>query len=57
MLAGIPIALRVTLGRKTFCKGSFHLGRFSTLINWAAVVVICFNTVSILLNKGADRLR
>ena len=43
--AGIPIACRVTLSRKTFVKGEFHLGRFSELVGWTAVAGICFNTV------------
>ena len=45
LAAGIPIACRVTLSRNTFKKGQFHLGRFSQVACWAAVLGICFNTV------------
>jgi hypothetical protein len=37
----IPFAANVITGRKYFPKGPFHLGRYGTPINIAAVLFIC----------------
>lgn len=34
----LPIFFRVTLGYKSFVRGPFHLGPFSTVICWTAVL-------------------
>lgn len=34
----IPLVLRVTVSRKMFRRGSFHLGRFSEPVTWVAIV-------------------
>ncbi|KAI8336017.1 amino acid/polyamine transporter I [Blakeslea trispora] len=41
----IPIALRLTVARKTFQKGPFHLGPFSDVINLASCFWILFTSV------------
>lgn len=42
---GIPQVLRLTVARKWFKKGPFHLGRFSHVIGWIGVFWCCFITV------------
>ncbi|KAJ3694360.1 hypothetical protein LUZ60_009840 [Juncus effusus] len=41
----LPIFFRITLGRKTFIRGPFHLGRYSLLIGWIAVLWVALITV------------
>ncbi|KAJ4818103.1 Amino-acid permease BAT1-like protein [Rhynchospora pubera] len=41
----LPIFFRVTLGRKSFVSGPFHLGKFSCLIGWIAVIWVALITV------------
>jgi amino acid transporter len=41
----LPIFFRVTLGRKSFIPGPFHLGKFSTLVGWIAVLWVATITV------------
>lgn len=41
----LPIFFRVTLGRKSFVCGPFHLGKFSILIGWIAVLWVAVITV------------
>lgn len=42
---GIPQLLRLTLARKTFKKGPFHLGILSIPIGWWGIFWCCFITV------------
>ena len=42
----IPIFLRLTLARKWFKKGPVHMGRFSLLLGWAAIIWGLFISVS-----------
>lgn len=41
----LPIILRVTLARKSFCPGPFNLGRFGVLVGWIAVLWVATITV------------
>jgi len=41
----LPIFLRLTVARKWFKKGPFHLGRFSIIIGSIGVVWGCFISV------------
>lgn len=41
----LPILFRITLARKTFVKGPFHLGIFSLIIGWLAVLWVITITV------------
>lgn len=34
----IPIACRLTLGRREFAPGPYHLGRYSAPVGWTSVV-------------------
>ncbi|PSC72663.1 amino-acid permease BAT1-like protein isoform X1 [Micractinium conductrix] len=45
----LPIFLRLTVARKWFKKGPFHLGRFSIVIGWIGVVWGCFISVVLIL--------
>jgi amino acid transporter len=45
---GIPILLRLTIGRQKFRQNAFSLGRFSIVIGWVATI-FCFLTAAILL--------
>lgn len=45
----LPVALRITVARKTFVRGSFHLGRFSILIGAISVLWVAFVTVIFVL--------
>lgn len=45
----LPIFLRLTVARKWFKKGPFHLGRFSVVIGWIGVVWGCFISVVLIL--------
>lgn len=42
---GIPIFFRLTVSKKSFERGPFHLGRFSQLVGWLAITWIVFSTV------------
>lgn len=42
---GIPQVLRLTMARRWFKKGPFHLGRFSIPVGWIGVFWCCFITV------------
>ena len=50
---GIPIAIRLTIGRKIFVRGPFHLGRFSDVIGTVAVCWIAFSAINFCLPTGA----
>ncbi|ORZ14128.1 amino acid permease-domain-containing protein, partial [Absidia repens] len=41
----IPIALRLTVARKSFKRGPFHLGRFSDVINLTSCCWIIFTSI------------
>lgn len=41
----IPVLLRLTLGRKSFTKGRFNLGRYSTIIGWISVLWVTLISV------------
>ncbi|KAM3328493.1 amino-acid permease BAT1 isoform X1 [Capsicum galapagoense] len=41
----IPIFLRLTLGRKTFSRGRFNLGRYGTIIGWISVLWVALISV------------
>lgn len=41
----LPILLRITIGRRSFVKGPFNLGRFSLFIGWVAVCWVITITV------------
>ncbi|KAJ3694091.1 hypothetical protein LUZ60_009571 [Juncus effusus] len=41
----LPIFFKVTLGRKSFVRGPFHLGKFSVLIGWISVLWVATITV------------
>ncbi|KAI7843794.1 hypothetical protein COHA_002692 [Chlorella ohadii] len=45
----LPILLRLTVARKWFKKGPFHLGAFSLPLGWIAVVWGCFISVVLIL--------
>ncbi|XP_016434813.1 amino-acid permease BAT1 homolog isoform X2 [Nicotiana tabacum] len=41
----IPILLRLTLGRKTFTRGRFNLGRYGTIVGWISVLWVALISV------------
>ncbi|GAB2228570.1 hypothetical protein Droror1_Dr00022690 [Drosera rotundifolia] len=41
----LPIFFRVTLARKSFVRGPYHLGRYSLLVGWIAVLWVLTITV------------
>ncbi|CAN1297068.1 Amino-acid permease BAT1 [Linum perenne] len=43
-----PIFFRVTLARKTFVRGPFHLGRYGDVVGWIAVIWVV--TISVLFS-------
>lgn len=45
----IPIFLRLTVARKWFRKGPFHLGRLSIVVGWIGVTWGCFISVVLVL--------
>lgn len=44
----LPIFFRVTLARKSFVPGPFHLGRYGVIIGWIAVLWVA--TISVLFS-------
>ncbi|KAL4426983.1 hypothetical protein ABPG77_009544 [Micractinium sp. CCAP 211/92] len=45
----LPIFLRLTVARRWFKKGPFHLGRFSLIVGWVGVTWGCFISVILVL--------
>lgn len=45
----LPIFLRLTVARRWFKKGPFHLGRFSLAVGWVGVFWGCFISVILVL--------
>jgi hypothetical protein len=41
----LPTIFRITIDRKTFRPGPFHLGRYSLVVGWVAVIWVAFITV------------
>ncbi|KAI8975093.1 amino acid permease-domain-containing protein [Mycotypha africana] len=41
----IPIALRLTVARKSFRRGPFHMGPFSDLVNFTSCIWILFTSI------------
>lgn len=41
----LPIFFRVTMARRSFIPGPFHLGRYNIVIGWAAVLWVALLTV------------
>lgn len=46
---GIPVLCRLTLSRKSFKRGPFHLGRYSDVVGWTAIFYVVLSIVSGLL--------
>ncbi|KAJ3268321.1 hypothetical protein HDV01_003122 [Terramyces sp. JEL0728] len=45
----IPVFLRLTISKKSFVPGPFHLGRFSPIVGWISVLWVAFITVLFVL--------
>nr|CAD1838250.1 unnamed protein product [Ananas comosus var. bracteatus] len=41
----LPVFFKVTLGRKSFVRGPFHLGRYSAAVGWTAVLWVAMITI------------